>query len=183
MAAPKGNKYAVGNNGGAPTKYRSEYCKQIIEYFTVQPQQVVYKKTYYADGGIKSEEPVVLPEQLPTFQKFADSIGVHVSTLLEWTEVHVEFSQAYARAKQLQEHIWLVNGMSNLYNSQFAQFFGKNCLGYKDKTEQEIAGPDGGPIKMQLSKVAAMDDADLEAALADLAGADDDAQDVLPDAD
>ena len=27
--------------------------------------------------------------------------------------------------------------MNNNYNSQFAQFFGKNCLGYKDKTEVE----------------------------------------------
>lgn len=27
--------------------------------------------------------------------------------------------------------------MGNLYNAQFAQFFGKNCLGYKDKTEVE----------------------------------------------
>jgi hypothetical protein len=72
---------------------------------------------------------------LPTFQSFADKIGVHIDTLHEWKKVHATFSEAYARAKQLQEHIWLVNGMNNLYNSQFAQFFGKNCLGYKDKTE------------------------------------------------
>jgi hypothetical protein len=149
MGAPKGNKNAVGNNGGQPTKYRPEYCEQIIEYFTVQPQQTVYKKTYYADGGLKSEEPVVLPEQLPTFQKFADTIGVVVSTLWEWEKEHIEFSKAYARAKQLQEHIWLVNGMSNLYNAQFAQFFGKNCLGYKDKTETEITGKDGEPFKLE----------------------------------
>lgn len=135
MGAPIGNQYALGNHGGQPTKYRPEYCEQIIRYFTVQPQQTVYKRTYYANGGIKSEEPVVLPEQLPTFQKFADTIGVHISTLLEWANVHDEFSKAYARAKQLQEHIWLVNGMGNLYNAQFAQFFGKNCLGYKDKQE------------------------------------------------
>jgi hypothetical protein len=44
------------------------------------------------------------------------------------------------RAKQLQEKIWLTNGMNNLYNSQFAQFFGKNCLGYKDKQEVEHTG-------------------------------------------
>jgi hypothetical protein len=125
------------SNAGAPTKYKEEYCQGIIDYFTVQPQQVVYKKSYFADGTLKSEEPVTLPAQLPTFQGYADTIGVHIDTLNEWCKIHEEFSESYARAKQLQEKIWLVNGMSNLYNSQFAQFFGKNCLGYKDKTEVE----------------------------------------------
>jgi hypothetical protein len=30
--------------------------------------------------------------------------------------------------------------MNNSYNSQFAQFFSKNCLGYKDKQEVENSG-------------------------------------------
>ncbi len=123
------------NKGGRPTKYKEEYCAGIIEYFNLPPQQTVYKKTYYADGTLKSEEPVILAEQLPTFQGFADSIGVHFDTLNQWCKDYPEFSEAYARAKQLQEKIWLVNGMGGQYNSQFAQFFGKNCLGYKDKTE------------------------------------------------
>ena len=136
--------------GGRPTKYKKEYCDLMIEYFTIQPQQTVYKKTYYADGGIKAEEPVVLPEQLPTFQKFADSVGVTVSTLWEWEKKYKEFSKAYARAKQLQEYIWLVNSMSNLYNAQFAQFFGKNCLGYKDKQEIDVATPTGFQVNIKI---------------------------------
>lgn len=138
----------MAHPGGRPTKYDDKYCDMIIEYFTVQPQQTVYKKTYFADGQLKSEEPIVLPEQLPTFQKFADSISVTVSTLWEWEKEFEEFSKAYARAKQLQEHVWLVNGMSNLYNSQFAQFFGKNCLGYKDKQDIELSGHNGGPLQI-----------------------------------
>jgi hypothetical protein len=125
------------SNAGAPTKYKPEYCQGIIDYFTVEPQQVVYKKEYFQNGTLKSEVPIVLPEQLPTFQGYADNIGVHIDTLNEWCKIHEEFSEAYARAKQLQEKVWLINGMSNLYNSQFAQFFGKNCLGYRDKTEVE----------------------------------------------
>lgn len=123
---------------GRPTKYKEEYCQRIIAYFDRPPQQTVYKRTFYADGGVKSEEPIVLGEQLPTFQGFAHEIGVAVPTLLEWCDEHPEFSKAYARAKELQERIWLVNGMGGQYNAQFAQFFGKNCLGYKDKTEQDI---------------------------------------------
>lgn len=122
---------------GRPTVYKSEYCEMIVDFFRVQPQITKKKKTYYASGQVKSEEEYPIAAELPTFQKFADKIGVHIDTLHEWKDKYEEFSEAYARAKQLQEHIWLVNGMSNLYNAQFAQFFGKNCLGYKDKQEVE----------------------------------------------
>lgn len=123
--------------GGRPTKYKKEYCEMMVNYFRVQPQITKYKKTYFADGTLKSEEEYPVAAMMPTFQSFADKINVTVSTLWEWEQQHEEFSKAYMRAKQLQEHIWLVNGMSNLYNAQFAQFFGKNCLGYKDKQEVE----------------------------------------------
>lgn len=123
-----------------PTKYKKEYCDMLIQHFRVQPQITKSKKTYYADGTLKSEEEYPIAAELPTFQNFADKIDVNIDTLHEWSSKHKEFSEAYARAKQLQEHIWLVNGMSSLYNPQFAQFFGKNCLGYKDKSETEITG-------------------------------------------
>ncbi len=130
------------------TTFKPEYCDMIIEHFRVPPQVMRSKETYYADGTIKSKEEYPVAADLPTFQGFADKFGVHVDTLHKWKEDNGAFSEAYARAKQLQEHIWLVNGMSNLYNSQFAQFFGKNCLGYKDKTETEITGLNGGPIEV-----------------------------------
>lgn len=142
MAAPKGNKYALGNKGGRPTIYKPEYCAEIVDYFKKEPFVTMYKKEYHKDGTLKSEIPILTANEFPTFQGFADKIGVHVDTLREWAGKHKEFSDAYARAKQLQEQIWLINGMQNLYNSQFAQFFGKNCLGYKDKQEidQNVSG-------------------------------------------
>lgn len=125
---------------GAPTKYKKQYCDEIIEYFSIPPQKIEYKKEYFQDGSVKSECPIISANEFPTFQGFADSIGVHIDTLHEWKEKYSEFSESYARAKQLQEKIWLVNGMQNLYNAQFAQFFGKNCLGYTDKTEVSHSG-------------------------------------------
>lgn len=135
MGAPKGNQYALDNDGGRPTKYKPEYCEMIIEHFREEPYTVMYKEEYHKDGELKSKTPILTANALPTFQSFADKIGVNVDTLREWADKHKEFSASYARAKQMQEHIWLVNSMQNLYNSQFAQFFGKNCLGYKDKVE------------------------------------------------
>lgn len=122
---------------GRPTKYKKEYCEAMVAYFDRAPQQTVYKRTYHSDGQLKSEEPVVLAQQLPTFQGFAHELGVHADTLLKWTKRHSDFLEAYLRAKNLQENIWLVNAMSGQYSAQFAQFFGKNCLGYRDRREAE----------------------------------------------
>lgn len=126
--------------GGAPTKYKKEYCEEIIEYFRIEPYETKTQQEFFSDGSLKSERVVIIPTKFPTFQDFADSIGVHIDTLNEWCKKHEEFSEAYARAKQLQEKIWLINGMNGQYNSQFAIFFGKNCLGYKDKQELEHSG-------------------------------------------
>ncbi len=124
-----------------PTKYRKEYCDKIIEYFDVPPQRTEYRRTFYADGMLKSEEPVTKPAVFPTFQGFANLIGVNITTLHEWRRNYPEFSQAFARAKQIQESIWIANGMSGDYNPQFAKFFGINCFdGYKDKVETELTG-------------------------------------------
>lgn len=96
-----------------PTKYIPAYCDAIVAYF----QDC---------------------ERFPTFSGFADSIDVNGDTIVEWAKVHPDFSAAYSRAKTIQDNRLVVGGIENKYNSQFAQFFAKNCLGYKDKTEQDI---------------------------------------------
>lgn len=130
----------AGRGRGQPTKYKDEYCQAIIDYFDRPPQQTVYKETFYADGTLKSKDPVIIPIEFPTMEGFAASINIHKDTLYEWVKVHKNFSDAFTRARQLQEKIWLVNSLGKLYDSQFAQFFGKNCLGYKDKTVTELSG-------------------------------------------
>ena len=40
--------------------------------------------------------------------------------------------------KQLQEKILETNAMMGNYNAQFAQFYAKNCLGYKDRQETTV---------------------------------------------
>lgn len=140
------------HRGGRPTKYKRKYCEDIKEYFRVPPTVTEYKIEYYQNGNIKSEIPIMRGNEFPTFQGFADEIGVNFDTLNEWCKVHPEFSDAYAQAKRLQEKIWLTNGMNGLYNAQFAQFFGKNCLGYKDKQEVEQSGEVNNTITIKTSE-------------------------------
>ena len=150
MAAEIGNKYAVGNNGGAPTKYDPKYCDMIVEYFDKPAITYITKKEFDRNGEVKSETQIPQGVEFPTFQGFANSIDVNMSSLTEWRDNIDEFSTAYARAKGIQEQIWLINGMSGLYNSQFAQFFGKNCLGYKDtiETDINIGGQKDNPLNI-----------------------------------
>ena len=119
-------------------KYEKRYCDEIIRYFD-KPAVIFHSEnSYYPDGTIKGEKTISEAIEFPTFQGFRAKIGVHVSTLYLWKDRHKEFEKAYNMAKQLQEKIWLVNSMNGFYNSSFAQFFGKNCLGYKEKSEQEV---------------------------------------------
>jgi hypothetical protein len=56
---------------------------------------------------------------------------------------HPEFSDAYKKAKDLQEANLIEGTIGNAYNSTFAIFTAKNVLGWRDKIEQEITGKDG----------------------------------------
>jgi len=122
---------------GQPTKYRPIYCKKIIKFFDKPSTRTVNETFYYKNGDEKVKE-IEVPNELPTIDLFAMSIGVDDTTLLNWGKKHKEFFAAYQKAKKLQENIWLQNSLRGLYPSQFAIFIGKNVFDYKDKTEQDI---------------------------------------------
>jgi len=65
-------------------KYKAEYCEAIIAYFAEPKSEMLYKRSFYKDGTLKSEEPIILPPKYPTFELFAASIGVTRGTLLNW---------------------------------------------------------------------------------------------------
>ena len=55
--------------GGRPTKYDPKYCDDIIEYFRKPPFSTISKTEYYQNGMVKSEYPVIVANEFPTFQK------------------------------------------------------------------------------------------------------------------
>lgn len=61
---------------GAPTKYKKQYCKDIIEF---------------CKSGLK------------TIEMYATHIDVHTDSLYEWAKKHPEFSVAIKKAKQINE--------------------------------------------------------------------------------
>ncbi len=108
---------------GRPSKYKPEYCDEMINFFN--------KPLFQQVNGEK------LPSFFPTFEKFAVQIKVARDTLSEWKVVHPEFSAAYATCKDLQKDHIQQFGLLGLYNPGFAKFVAINCTDMKDKIEQE----------------------------------------------
>lgn len=139
----------VKNLGGRPPKYDDAFADQLIEFFSQAPTRTV---TNYDKNG--NETTQVLPGLFPTLARFATNIGVCRDTLHDWataknldgTQKHPKFSDAYKRAKDLQEANLVEGTIVGAYNSTFAIFTAKNVLGWRDKIEQEITGKDGGPL-------------------------------------
>lgn len=118
---------------GAPTKYRKEYCRQIVEWFDMP---LTNKKGQAND--------------VPTFVRFALKISVSVETLHEWRNKHPNFSEAYSIAQALRENFIMQNALHNRYNAGFAWRVMQNQHNWKsaDQIEQkEIKMP---PLKIEL---------------------------------
>lgn len=137
------------NAVGRPPKYTDDFADQLIEYFNAPPTREVVVKDKQGN-----ETTQVLPGVFPTLARFAANIGVCRDTLHDWataknpdgTQRHPKFSDAYKRAKALQEANLVEGTMAGAYNSTFAIFTAKNVLGWRDKVEQEITGKDGAPL-------------------------------------
>lgn len=118
------------NLGGRPTKYEDWMEEAILTYFNA---------------------PV---GSFPTLAGFAASLGVSRDTLHDWATAknvsgdlrNPKFSDAYKRAKEMQEKNLVEGALTGAYNPTFAIFTAKNVLGWRDKVEQEITGKDGAPL-------------------------------------
>lgn len=84
---------------------------------------------------------------------FAGHIGVARSTVFKWAEEHPAFSDALKTAQAMAAMWWEEclrnNAMTGQGNASAAIFGVKNrsALEWRDKQEQEISGPNGGPIQ------------------------------------
>jgi len=121
---------------GQPTKYKPEYCKEIIEFFDIEHFNIITETTTYKNGN-KTEREVRVPAQLPFFSAFAREIEVTTETLNQWTKKYPDFSDAYKRAKELQKEMLINNGLMGLYNASSYIFTAKNIAGMRDNPAHE----------------------------------------------
>lgn len=123
-------------NVGRPTKYREEYCDEIIKFFDVEKKIVKIKTVASAGKAVEVEEEEA-PE-LPTMADFAHSIGVCRDTLHDWCDAHPRFLRAYKKAQELQESLLMSSAFKNRANTVFCLFMLKCNYGWKEESKVEV---------------------------------------------
>lgn len=142
--------------GGRPTKYKKRYAKEMLEYFQSKSgselKKEVIEEQFSPSGKVKMQKYKVFGSDLPFFYDFADQIGVHDETLLNWSRAmvkvknsagkvireehkHPEFFVAYKKCREIVKKILIKNGLQGLYNSNFAMFVAKNVTDMRDQHE------------------------------------------------
>ena len=142
MAAPIGNKYAVGNKGGG------------------RPRKFTSAEEMYSVGLQYIEESLANDQHL-TFTGLCIALGTVKSTYWEYEDGNYDtdeqvFSPLLKSLKQRIEN-YAENRLFG--NNPTGAIFALKNYGWKDKHEVEQTGTSGGPI--QLTNVSAMSDDDL----------------------
>lgn len=120
---------------GRPTKYHKKYCKDIIKWFDVPYTKTLTQTYTYKDGSV-SEKEIEVGNDLPTIEGFCSKkLDISKTTLHEWVKKYDDFANAYKKARQMQEAMWVSNSMKGLYPGAFTIFAGKNMFGWRDKRE------------------------------------------------
>ena len=136
---------------GRPTKYKSEYCEKLINFFDVEPYEDRELKHYDKEGNVKWIDYKRMANKLPTLRDFAKSIKVNLSTPYEWIKKHKEFSNAFIQAQKLRKWFLIENGLNGCYNPAFAIFVAKNITDMRDKQEIEHTVEVLGKLLLEIS--------------------------------
>lgn len=134
--------------GGRPTKYKAEYCEQLLQHFDIEPweeREIPHYKTVEGERVVAWTDYKIMPVRMPTLRGFAKIIGLGISTLYDWiNKEHAsfvqEFSDAFTYARDIRKE-WLIDvGLSGTAPPASFKFVAVNCTDMRDKTETEHSG-------------------------------------------
>ena len=134
---------------GRPTKYRKQYCEDIIKFFDI-PATTLKSVPVITKFGTELKK-IEVANPLPTIEGFARKLGVMTETIVNWAKEYPEFFTAYTRAKSMSKEILNQNALMGRYSEGYAKFVAINCTDMVDKSRQEQTGADGGDIKTKIT--------------------------------
>lgn len=110
---------------------------------------VLKKARHYVENYEEYGDPV------PTIAALAIELDVMRSTCYEWAKTSKAFSDILMRAEVAQERKLVGGGLAGGFNPAVTKMM-LTKHGYSDK--QEIGGPDGAPLTVQVVKFAESDE-------------------------
>lgn len=119
---------------GRPTKFKVEYCQQIIDYFS---NNDAYEVLEHESDETRRKAFLNRPI---TMMGFAQSIGVDYTTVYRWANdkdengrlENPDFCNAFRAAMTMQEKMIIEGGMAGVYNPAISTMMLKNHHGYRD---------------------------------------------------
>ncbi len=147
---------------GRPTKYKSEYCDKLVEFFDIEPWEE-REIPHYKNGEVVWKDIKILPVRMPTLRGFAKMINVSIRAVYNWLDsksktCHEEFMHAFTYAKDIRKD-WLVDvGLSGTAPPASFKFVAVNVTDMRDKIETELSGKDGQPIQVSIVDFAKIND-------------------------
>lgn len=138
MAAPKGNKFGIGNSGKHKLwESPSDLQSDIDSYFSLCDEREVEVYSKSAQDVIKIKKPIPY-----TIEGLCDTLECERETLLNYEkkEGYEEFFSTIKKAKLKIQRNKLERGLCGESNPAVTIFDLKNNHGYKDKTETEHSG-------------------------------------------
>jgi len=123
---------------GRPTKYKKEYCQGIIDYFkNFEPYEELPVKETVNEDNTTTTETKRFPVAPPSLSKYATSIDVCRDTLHEWKKNNPEFSDAFRKAKDIYEDIYIDGGLLGYYHHGFTALCMQNRFEWVSKSESK----------------------------------------------
>lgn len=122
------NKQKATKSVGQPSKYKPEYCEELIKHM---------------EGGL-------------SFEAFGGVVSVSRQTLYEWRDKHPEFNEAFKLGLSLclkyYEEIGkqAMHGLIENFNTAIYCFNMKNRFGWADKVEAKVENTGGISINYSL---------------------------------
>lgn len=124
-------------SGLHPSKYKPEYCEQIVAYFN-QPSTKEVEVVIQTRGGgtlTKTETQGLPPRHMTAF---ARSINVTIGTLKDWATKYPEFGRAYEYAEYLIREHGIDNSLMGTWNAQSARLYLVNHTDMRDRTAVDV---------------------------------------------
>lgn len=143
MSAKKGNKNALGNNGGRPTKQTLDIVQSARSYLAECNDQYQTILKGLSDG--KKVEEFQYQVSLPSIAGLARWFNVSRECIYEWQKSNIEFSDICSEILAEQEKRLINGGLAGIYNSNITKLL-LTKHGYTDKADITSDGESFVPV-------------------------------------